>query len=187
MRTFGTRQEMLKWQFNCICKVCKNGPAEDKADFVEYEKLMQDNENLKSTKSLDYQTNCMRLVEIHQKAYNLGKKNKASPSLLYDRLLQGFEYASFGFRVYKKEEFKRNALKFAVAGKKMQELFGFVVPEKGEWQKRIDFDKWIQEEPKNLSYGSVASDHWLANFHALNPRSPDDLRTKWLDLNERGD
>ena len=154
MKTFRTRQEMLKSKFNCICKLCKNGPAEDKADFVEYEKLMQDNKNLQSTMSLDYQTNCMGLVECHKKAYNLGKKNKASPSLLYHRLLSGFVYAALGFRDYKTSEFKRNAVNFAVAGKKLQGIFNFVNPEKGEWEKRIDFDKWIQEESKNLSYGS---------------------------------
>ena len=153
MRTFGTRQEMLKSKFNCVCKVCKNGPAEDKADFVEYEKLMQDNKKLQSTMSLDYQANCMGLVECHKRAYNLGKKNKASPKLLNDRVESGFVYAALGFRDYKTSEFKRNAVNFAIAGKKLQELFGFVVPENGEWQRRIDFDKWIQEEAKNLAYG----------------------------------
>ena len=147
MRTFQTRQEMLK--FNCICKVCKNGPAEDKTDFDEYEKLMQDNKNLVTDPSLDFQTKCMRLVDCHKKAYNLGKKNKASPLLLYDRLSAGFLYSACGFRDYKKSEFKGNAVNFAVAGKKLQELFGFIVPEKGEWQKRIDFDKWIKKKDSN--------------------------------------
>jgi hypothetical protein len=40
-------------------------------------------------------------------------------------------------------------MNFAVAGKKLQELFGFIVPEKGEWQKRIDFDKWIKKKDSN--------------------------------------
>ena len=151
MRTFRTRREMLK--FSCICKVCQKGPADDKADFAEYEKLMQDNKNLQSTMSHDYQTNCDKLVEVHKRAYNLGKKNKACPSLLYDRLMHGFVYAALGFRDFKTPEFKKNAVNFAVAGKKMQELFGFVNPENGEWQKRINFDKWIQEESKNLAYG----------------------------------
>ena len=35
MRNFETRRAML------ICKVCKNGLAEDKDDFNEYEILMQ--------------------------------------------------------------------------------------------------------------------------------------------------
>ena len=60
MRKFQIRQGILK--FNCICKVCKNGPAVDKADFDEYDKIMQDHENLLrdyNLNRLDYQTICI--------------------------------------------------------------------------------------------------------------------------------
>ena len=147
MRKFQTRQGILK--FNCICKVCKNGPAEDKVDFDEYEKIMQDHQSMPKDLSLDFQTRCMKLVDIQKKAYNLGRKNKASPSLLYRRLCAGFLYAALGFRNFQTLEFKGNALNFTVAAKKLQELFGFVAPETGEWQKRLDFDKWIKKKDSN--------------------------------------
>ena len=147
MRNFYTRQGILK--FYCICKVCKNGPAEDKADFDEYEKLMQDHRSEMQDLSLDFQTICRKLVDCQKKAYNLGRKNKASPSLLYRRLSAGFLYAALGFRNFKTSEFKGNAMNFVVAAKKLQELFGFVAPETGEWQKRINFDKWIRKKDSN--------------------------------------
>ena len=40
-------------------------------------------------------------------------------------------------------------MNFTVAAKKLQELFGFVAPGSGEWQKRINFDKWIKKEDSN--------------------------------------
>ena len=88
MRTFRTRQEMLK--FNCICKVCKNGPAED---------------HLLRALSLDFQTICMKLVDWQKKAYNLGKRNNTSPSVLYRWLSAEFLYAALGFRNFKTLEF----------------------------------------------------------------------------------
>ena len=130
MRKFETRQEMLK--FNCICKVCKNGPAEDKADFDEYEKLMQDNKNLVTDPSLDFQTKCMRLVDCHKKAYNLGKKNKASPRNIYSRLSSGFLYSALRFRDYQTSELKGNAVDFAKVSKNLQDLLGFAHPDFGE-------------------------------------------------------
>ena len=150
MRKFQIRQGILK--FNCICKVCKNGPAVDKADFDEYDKIMQDSGNLLRGYQqglLDYQTICMNQVDSQKKAYNLGRKNKASPSFLYRRLSAGFLQAALGFRHFKTSEFKENAVNFVVAAKKLQELFGFVAPETGEWQKRLDFDKWILKKDSN--------------------------------------
>ena len=150
MRKFQIRQGILK--FNCICKVCKNGPAVDKADFDEYDKIMQDIGNLLRVYQqglLDYQTICMNQVDSQKKAYNLGRKNKASPSFLYRRLSAGFLQAAIGFRHFKTSEFKENAVNFVVAAKKLQELFGFVAPETGEWQKRLDFDKWILKKESN--------------------------------------
>ena len=110
---------------------------------------MQDHKNLPRDLSLDFQTICMKLVDCQKKAYNLGRKNKASPSLLYRRLSAGFLYAALGFRNFKTSEFKGNAVNFVVAAKKLQELFEFVAPETGEWQKRIDFDKWIKKKDSN--------------------------------------
>ena len=147
MMKFQKRQGILK--FNCICKVCKNGPAEDKADFDEYEKLMQDHKSLPRDLSLDFQTICMKLVDCQKKACNLGRKNRASPSSLYRRLSAGFLYAALGFLNFKTSEFKGNAMNFTVAAKKLQELFGFVAPETGEWQKRLNFDKWIEKKESN--------------------------------------
>ena len=138
--------------FDCICKVCKNGPAVDRADFDENDKIMQDSENLLRCYQqglLDFQTICMKQVDGQKKAYNLGRKNKASPSLLYRRLSAGFLQAAIGFRHFKTSEFKENAVNFVVAAKKLQELFGFVAPETGEWQKRLDFDKWILKKESN--------------------------------------
>jgi hypothetical protein len=146
MRNFETRQAMLN--FDCICKVCKNGLAEDKEDFDEYEKLMQDKKTLQR-EVLDYQTKCTRLVSTNRKAYDLGKKNKASPTLLYDCLSNGFLYSALGFRDYKTLEFKENAVDFATAGKSLQDLFGFVDPENGEWQKRIHLVNWIKKKKSN--------------------------------------
>ena len=49
----------------------------------------------------------------------------------------------------KTSEFKENAVKFAVASKKLQEMFGFLIPESGEWEKRIDFENWIKRKNSN--------------------------------------
>lgn len=120
--------------------------AEDREDFDEYEKLMDDKKTLEAEVSLDYQTKCTRLMSINRKGYDLGKKNKASPTTLYGRLSNGFLYSALGFRDYKTLEFKRNAVDFATAAKSLQELFGFVDPENGEWQKRINLEKWIKKK-----------------------------------------
>ena len=40
-------------------------------------------------------------------------------------------------------------MNFTVAAKTLQKLFGFVAPETGEWQKRINFDKWIKKKDSN--------------------------------------
>ena len=151
MRNFETRQTMLK--FDCICKICKNGLAEDREDFHEYEKLMNDKNTLQREVSLDYQTKCTKLMSINRKCYDLGKKNKASPTSLYVCLSNGFLYSALGFRDYKKLEFKRNAVDFATAAKSLQDLFGFVDPENGEWQKRINLEKWIKRGKSNKWLG----------------------------------
>ena len=54
MRNFETRRAMLN--FDCICKVCKKGLDDDKDDFHEYERLMEDDKNLQREVVLDYQT-----------------------------------------------------------------------------------------------------------------------------------
>ena len=83
----------------------------------------------------------------------MGKKNKACPKTLHDRVQSGFVYAALGFRDYKTLEFKRNAVDFATAAKSLQDLFGFVDPEKGEWQKRINLEKWIKRGKSNKWLG----------------------------------
>ena len=62
---------------------------------------MQDHKSMPRDLSLDFQTICMKLVDCQKKAYDLGRKNKASPSLLYRGLSAGFLYAALGFRNFK--------------------------------------------------------------------------------------
>ena len=92
-------------------------------------------------------------MSINRKCYDLGKKNKALPTSLYVCLSNGFLYSALGFRDYKTLEFKRNAVDFATAAKSLQDLFGFVDPEKGEWQKRINLEKWIKRGKSNKWLG----------------------------------
>ena len=69
--------------------------------------------------------------------------NKATPTLFYERLSDGFLESALGFRLTKKKEFKEYARKFAVAAQKVQKNYAFIKPEDGEWQNRLDFEQWI--------------------------------------------
>ena len=70
----------------------------------------------------------------------------ASPGPLYTRVESGFVSSAIGFHLSKKEEFKRDAIQFATAGKKLQKIFGFMIPEDGEWKKRISFENWMKNQ-----------------------------------------
>ena len=76
---FQTMQEILK--FNCICKICKNGKAVDKADFDEYDKIMQDHKNLLRDYNLSLvstQTICMQFVDGQKKAFSHSNSSKTT-------------------------------------------------------------------------------------------------------------
>ena len=105
---------------------------------------MQDDKNLQMEVALDYQLNVWNWLIVTGSRTIGGKKNKATSTLLYSHLVSGFLYSALGFRDYKTSEYKGNAVDFAKGGKNLQDLFGFADPDFGEWQKRIDFDKWIQ-------------------------------------------
>ena len=81
--------------------------------------------------------------------------NTAPPGTLYGRVDRGFISSALGFRLSKREEFKKDAIQFATAGKILQKKYGFSKPEAGEWKKRINFEDWMK---------NAKSIEWLNQF-----------------------
>jgi len=142
-------QNLLKsWGFLCCCELCENDVDIDAGAF---EAFIQEAENLATRrKSIPLKTesisleahlfhlaryysveNCRQEMMCYKKLYNVGKEQKIQPYFLFMMLHKGFAAAGTGYQLYKAIDLKNDAMDFAKAAEKFENILGKDVVTRG--------------------------------------------------------
>jgi hypothetical protein len=140
------QQNLLKaWGFLCCCELCKNGVDID----ASFEASIQEAENLtKRRESIPLNTesiylhlahlaryysveNCRQEIMCYKELYKVGRDQKIQPYFLFMMLNKGFAAAGTGYQLYKAIDLKNDAMDFAKAAEKFENILGKDVVTRG--------------------------------------------------------
>ena len=156
-RKFRQMSLLMKWFFICSCELCQNY-VDINTDASEV--LIQEAETLAKDRRSALQAGislgplyyslekCKKDVSLYKQLYKVGKTQKIQPFFLYNLLDRAFDTSSFGYQLYKDADLKMDAVNFAKASEKFENILGNAVVTRGKpnyWKDIYqNYEKWLQ-------------------------------------------